>query len=940
MSTPTLLGNHSQFANSQQAIFNPRELFGANEQGLWLDPSDMTAGKAGWRRNLLTYSEQLDNSVWSKDLSSISANASTSPDGTTTADKLIPDNTSGVHRLRLLVLSTTSFSYTVSFYAKASEISKICFREGNTTGAYAAFDLSNGTIIHQGQGGTGAVISVGSGWYRCSVSFTAGASARIDIIALPNSYTSSNSPIENFTFNGTDGFFLWGIQYEQSSSPSEYQPITDFSTEFKAAFPTHTLYQDSNGVTPCTAAGDPVGLILDQSRGGLGAKTQYTLTNGSFDSALTGWGASNATTDTSTSGQVSVTSTSGAAYGFIQATGANVITTAASNWYEIVVDCELISGTGFIGAYTTSGVYTFFTDTGRKTRKIIVQGSNVEARAGVTNSIGTSIIVYDIKVYQVPGNHAYQTTSASRPTLARIPSSGRRNLLTRTEELSNAAWSQTNTSNGSFVNGVATVTDAEGYTYGTQSGTFSTTTDHAVSFDVTCNQTVSNVPLRVGGTVSVSTVANLTAGQTARVTLTGYRPFAGSIQIGLDARDAVVAGGSNSTGYTVTFNRVQLETGSTATNYQKVVATTDVTESGVGDLWHLVFDGSDDSLVTNSVDFNTWTQETRRNLLVDTESFGSSNWTRLNITAADNTTETTDPLGTNTSSKLTASSSTTRCAQNFTGRTAGENWVFSFYVKAGTATQVQYIISNGLAETSNSIGEFTFSNQTFSGSLGTYVTSRTATDVGNGWYRIVLICTIPAGQTAIRFNPALPIVNTATAYYWGAQAELATSATAYQRVGTDEMTVITGLRKLNSTPLIVVELSADLTTNTGTFYLATGSNPSDGFWTTSRGTQSNTTNQSTNLSATAIETAVISSLHDISGDLTTIRKNSTGGANATGEKGSGNFGNYAIYIGRRGGATLPYNGHIYQLIIRGRTTPTGKLLEAERFVGKKTGVNL
>jgi len=48
----------------------------------------------------------------------------------------------------------------------------------------------------------------------------------------------------------------------------------------------------------------------------------------------------------------------------------------------------------------------------------------------------------------------------------------------------------------------------------------------------------------------------------------------------------------------------QLETGSSATAYQKVGLTSDVTESGKRDCWGLLFDGSDDSLQTASVDFS------------------------------------------------------------------------------------------------------------------------------------------------------------------------------------------------------------------------------------------------------------------------------------------------------------------------------------------------
>jgi hypothetical protein len=48
----------------------------------------------------------------------------------------------------------------------------------------------------------------------------------------------------------------------------------------------------------------------------------------------------------------------------------------------------------------------------------------------------------------------------------------------------------------------------------------------------------------------------------------------------------------------------QVETGSSATAYQKVGLTSDVTESGKRDCWGLLFDGSDDNLLTASVNFS------------------------------------------------------------------------------------------------------------------------------------------------------------------------------------------------------------------------------------------------------------------------------------------------------------------------------------------------
>ena len=60
--------------------------------------------------------------------------------------------------------------------------------------------------------------------------------------------------------------------------------------------------------------------------------------------------------------------------------------------------------------------------------------------------------------------------------------------------------------------------------------------------------------------------------------------------------------------------------------------------------------------------------------------------------------------------------------------------------------------------------------------------------------------------------------------------------------------------------------------------------------------------------------------------------------NVIGPSGTGNFGNYPLYIGRRNGATLPFNGHIYQLVVRGALT--ADLAPVETYVADKTGVTL
>mgnify|MGYP000883493968 CR=1 FL=1 len=55
-----------------------------------------------------------------------------------------------------------------------------------------------------------------------------------------------------------------------------------------------------------------------------------------------------------------------------------------------------------------------------------------------------------------------------------------------------------------------------------------------------------------------------------------------------------------------------------------------------------------------------------------------------------------------------------------------------------------------------------------------------------------------------------------------------------------------------------------------------------------------------------------------------------------GPAGTGNFGNYPLYIGRRGGTSLPFNGRLYQLIVRGAESNAGQIAATEAYVNAKT----
>lgn len=192
-----------------------------------------------------------------------------------------------------------------------------------------------------------------------------------------------------------------------------------------------------------------------------------------------------------------------------------------------------------------------------------------------------------------------------------------------------------------------------------------------------------------------------------------------------------------------------------------------------------------------------------------------------------------------------------------------------------------------------------------------------------------------ASQTTAASRPVLQVEN--GKYYltfdgvddWLQTANIDFSAT-------DKMTVVAGVRKLSDAAIgCVAELSADAGPNAGTWFLLAprdGSVGNYGF--RSAGSLVVDINAAT---FAAPVTSVLSCSGNIAGDLATIRVNGGAAATNAADQGAGNYGNYPLYIGRRGGTSLPFNGRLYSLIVRGALSDTNQITQAESYVNLKTG---
>lgn len=84
-------------------------------------------------RNLLLRTEEFDHAYWTKRNSTITANATTAPDGTLTADKLVENTANAEHNVTYGWTGTNQ-RLTLSVYAKAAERNFLRIRFANDIG--------------------------------------------------------------------------------------------------------------------------------------------------------------------------------------------------------------------------------------------------------------------------------------------------------------------------------------------------------------------------------------------------------------------------------------------------------------------------------------------------------------------------------------------------------------------------------------------------------------------------------------------------------------------------------------------------------------------------------------------------------------------------------------------------------------------------------------
>ena len=171
------------------------------------------------RTNLVLRSQEFDNASWLTFRSSVTANATISPDGNTNAEKLIQESTTtdsgGIYQNLSLSNSTV---YTYSVYLKSAGYNFGLLRVNGSK--FAWFDLSNGVVGSITGGGSSSIQNVGNGWYKCIFTFTT-----TSTVGEPHIYIAqTNGSTIVSSADGVKGIFAYGAQIEAGSYATSYIP--------------------------------------------------------------------------------------------------------------------------------------------------------------------------------------------------------------------------------------------------------------------------------------------------------------------------------------------------------------------------------------------------------------------------------------------------------------------------------------------------------------------------------------------------------------------------------------------------------------------------------------------------------------------------------------------------------------------------------------------
>jgi hypothetical protein len=421
--------------------------------------------------NLWGMSEKFTSAFWTTNDATITDNATTAPDGTSTAASMVPNtNSTGYHRIyrNANTVAGALVPYTVSFYAKANGYSLVHIREDAVSGAAAVFNLGTGAVAGTYDAGNitvaASIAAAGNDWYRVAATFTPSASNNLQAgIQVTNpAYTTGDPSGSAWSGNGTSGVYIWGAQFNAGPTALTY-------TKTQA----HNLILQSQTFDNASWTKNDVTITANSVAAPDGTTTADTFT----DSAVNAYHMAQVTTVTVSAG-ATVTASVYLKQGTLRYAAVAVTDATAKN-YPVLFDLQ--TGT-VVGNFTNYASYAAPTSSSitavgnswyrcsvTTTLDPAVTTAAVAIAANISGDVGSGWIYVgssqslyawgaQLELASAPGKYVATTAAAvyeSRYELPRewdsagacqglLVEEARTNLLTYSTQFDNAAWTKTN----------------------------------------------------------------------------------------------------------------------------------------------------------------------------------------------------------------------------------------------------------------------------------------------------------------------------------------------------------------------------------------------------------------------------------------------------------------------------------------------------------------
>lgn len=153
--------------------------------------------------------------------------------------------------------------------------------------------------------------------------------------------------------------------------------------------------------------------------------------------------------------------------------------------------------------------------------------------------------------------------------------------------------------------------------------------------------------------------------------------------------------------------------------------------------------------------------------------------------------------------------------------------------------------------------------------------------------------------------------------------------------GNGQLTVCAGIRKTTDAAIaIVVEFSGNLNTSNGAWYIAAPIEGGQaGLSFVAKGTNAQYLDS---VGLAAPINAVVTAQADLLTPFTNMRVNGVQTATTAGDLGGGTFGNWQMYVGRRGSGGNNFPGRLYALVVRGAASSPSEVAAVETYMNGRT----